>query len=94
MRKIQRNSGQLDAKLTEDREKKYFVYPGPPEQTSVFDLFSPHSGVHSFARLPYSRDLNGIDIAIYGMPLHQTTTNRSGARKGPAAIRRFHRVFQ
>lgn len=77
----------LDAKQSDDMDKKYQLYGGDPEQTSLLDTFMPHSGIQSFMRLPYSRDLDGVDLAVYGMPLDLGTVNRSGARLGPRAIR-------
>jgi agmatinase len=47
-----------------------------------------YSGAHSFMRRRYSRDLTGIDVAVTGVPLDLATSNRPGARFGPAAIRR------
>ncbi|MEZ5527500.1 MAG: agmatinase [Gammaproteobacteria bacterium] len=44
-------------------------------------------GAGSFFRAPYSRDLNGVDVVVSGVPLDIATTNRSGARLGPRAIR-------
>ncbi|MDP1933032.1 MAG: agmatinase [Gammaproteobacteria bacterium] len=44
-------------------------------------------GVGSFFRIPYSRDLQGADVVVSGVPLDIAVTNRSGARLGPRAIR-------
>jgi len=44
-------------------------------------------GAVSFFRTPFGRDLNGIDVAVMGVPMDIATTNRSGARLGPRAIR-------
>jgi agmatinase len=46
------------------------------------------AGALSFMRRRYSRDLTGVDLAILGIPLDVTVTNRPGARFGPQAIRR------
>ena len=81
------STGQLDEKAGQDMANRYFTYPGGEEQTGVFDLFSPHQGVRSFMRLPLTRDLQDVDIAVYGLPLDLGTTNRPGARYGPQAIR-------
>lgn len=45
------------------------------------------SGALSFLRRNYSRDLDGVDIVVTGVPFDTATTNRSGARLGPRAIR-------
>jgi agmatinase len=46
-----------------------------------------YSGALSFLRRKYTRDLDGVDIAVTGIPLDLATTNRPGARFGPAGIR-------
>lgn len=45
------------------------------------------SGVTSFMRRKYTRDLDGVDVAVTGVPLDTATTNRPGARFGPRSIR-------
>ena len=47
----------------------------------------PYGGALSFLRRRYSRDLDGVDIAVSGIPFDSATSNRSGARLGPRAIR-------
>ncbi|MDQ7844723.1 MAG: agmatinase [Armatimonadota bacterium] len=44
-------------------------------------------GVRTFARLPYVRDLAGVDVAVIGVPFDTGATFRVGCRFGPAAIR-------
>ncbi|MEO0974073.1 MAG: agmatinase [Pseudomonadota bacterium] len=46
-----------------------------------------YSGVQSFLRRQYTRDLDGVDLAVVGVPFDLATTNRAGARGGPAAVR-------
>ncbi|MTI09425.1 agmatinase [Curvivirga aplysinae] len=45
------------------------------------------AGVTSFFRRRYSRDLNGVDVAITGVPVDTATSGRPGTRFGPRAIR-------
>lgn len=52
-----------------------------------YESENTYSGVLSFMRRRYTRDLAGVDVAVTGIPLDLATTNRSGARLGPAAIR-------
>ncbi|MBZ8131708.1 agmatinase [Afifella sp. IM 167] len=52
-----------------------------------------YAGALSFMRRRYSRDLAGVDVAILGIPLDVTVTNRPGARFGPSAIRRASAIF-
>jgi len=41
----------------------------------------------SFLRRRYTRELDGVDVAVSGFPLDLATTGRPGARFGPRAIR-------
>ena len=47
----------------------------------------PYLGIPTFYNYPHSKDLNGIDMAIVGVPFDHGTTNRPGTRFGPRAIR-------
>lgn len=47
----------------------------------------PYGGALSFLRRRYSRDLAGVDVAVSGIPFDSATSNRSGARLGPRAVR-------
>lgn len=55
------------------------LYGTTPEPT--------YAGVLSFMRRKYSKDFEGVDVAVTGVPLDTATTNRSGTRFGPRAIR-------
>lgn len=46
-----------------------------------------HGGALSFLRRKYTDDLNGVDVAVSGIPYDCATTYRSGARLGPRAVR-------
>lgn len=46
-----------------------------------------YSGVQSFLRRQYTRELTDAELAVVGIPFDLATTNRSGAREGPAAVR-------
>jgi agmatinase/guanidinopropionase len=49
---------------------------------------SAYIGIPSFMRLPVSRELNDVDVAIVGVPFGSGATSwRSGSRFGPRAIR-------
>ena len=52
-----------------------------------------YAGALSFMRRRYSRDLTGVDLAVLGIPLDLTVTNRPGARFGPQAIRRASAIL-
>ena len=47
----------------------------------------PLCGIPTFMRQPASRDLEGIDVAIVGVPFDSGTSYRSGTRFGPRKIR-------
>lgn len=46
-----------------------------------------YGGATSFMRRRYTRDLSAADVAVVGIPYDLATTNRSGARLGPRAVR-------
>jgi len=47
----------------------------------------PFMGIPSFMRLPVTRDLRDIDVAIMGVPFDSGTSYRTGTRFGPRKIR-------
>jgi len=51
------------------------------------DIEPSYSGVLSFLRRKYSRDLTHANVAVTGVPYDLSVTNRPGARFGPRAIR-------
>lgn len=51
------------------------------------------SGALSFMRRRYSRDLQGVDLVVWGVPFDSATSNRPGARFGPQAIRRASAIL-
>lgn len=46
-----------------------------------------YGGITSFMRRKYTKDMAGVDVAVMGVPFDTATTNRSGTRFGPRAIR-------
>ncbi len=46
-----------------------------------------YSGVVSFLRRVYRRDPSGFDVAVWGVPLDTSVSNRPGTRFGPRALR-------
>jgi len=55
--------------------------PPDPFETPRF------SGPRTFMRLPHVRDLEGVDVAVMGIPTDGAVVYRTGARFGPEAIR-------
>ena len=47
----------------------------------------PFMGIPSFMRLPVTRELDGVDVAILGVPFDSGTSYRTGTRFGPRKIR-------
>ena len=52
-----------------------------------YERENTYAGVLSFMRRQYTKNLEGVDIVVSGIPLDIATTFRSGARMGPAAVR-------
>jgi agmatinase len=46
-----------------------------------------YSGISTFLRRPHTQDLEGVDIAVSGIPFDTATTDRPGTRFGPRALR-------
>lgn len=61
------------------------LYGTTPEPT--------YGGVLSFMRRKYTKNMQGVDVAVLGVPFDTATTNRSGARLGPRAIRNASTVM-
>ena len=56
---------------------------GPPDASKA----PRYTGIRTFARCPFVQELDGVDVAVLGIPFDTATTMRPGARFGPAAIR-------
>ncbi|HEY8624893.1 MAG TPA: agmatinase [Solirubrobacteraceae bacterium] len=56
---------------------------GPPDASRA----PRYTGIRTFARCPYVTDLEGVDVAVIGVPFDTGTSFRPGARFGPEAIR-------
>jgi agmatinase len=52
------------------------------------------AGISTFARLPYTQSLDGVDAAIFGVPFDGGTSFRPGARFGPQGIRQGSRLLR
>ncbi len=53
-----------------------------------------YSGVLSFMRRRLSRDLKGVDVAVWGIPFDAAVSNRPGARFGPQGVRRASAILE
>jgi agmatinase len=72
---------------------KLLAIPGEWGAMGQPDMFkSPQfAQIATFARLPHTRDLDGVDVAFIGVPWDDATSFRPGARFGPAAVREASR---
>jgi agmatinase len=62
--------------------------PGMPRYIPEDSRQSPRfTGPSTFARLPFVRTLEGVDVAIVGVPFDTGVTFRVGGRFGPNAVR-------
>ena len=52
------------------------------------------AGIGTFARLPHSQSLRGVDVAVFGVPFDGGTSYRPGARFGPQGIREASRLLR
>jgi agmatinase len=55
--------------------------------TQAMAYAADYAGELSFGRRRYTRQLDGVDIAVVGVPFDAGTVNRPGARFGPRALR-------
>jgi agmatinase len=59
---------------------------------------TPYSGVPTFLSLPYQNletdfsVVDGLDVAVVGIPMDLGVTNRPGSRFGPRALRQIERI--
>jgi agmatinase len=61
---------------------------GGPRYVPEDSLKSPRfTGIPTFARLPYVRTLEDVDLAVIGVPFDTGVSFRAGGRFGPNAIR-------
>lgn len=51
-----------------------------------------YAGINTFGGYKHSTDLENVDIAVMGVPFDAGTTNRSGAKMGPNAVRNMSRL--
>jgi len=69
----------------------------PPTQDLASDdpMLAPrYAEIATFMRAPLARDLQGVDIALVGVPFDGGVTNRPGARHGPREIRNMSSLMR
>ena len=52
-----------------------------------------YGGIQTFCKFSHTRELEGVDVAVVGVPQDQAVTNRPGARFGPRAIREASQMY-
>ena len=59
------------------------------ERNSPYGTISEamYAGALSFMRRKYTKELEGVDVAVFGVPFDISVSNRPGCRFGPRAIR-------
>ncbi len=58
-----------------------------PTNPAFGEHLEPFGGITTFMRQPASRETDGVDVAVVGVPFDSGTSYRSGARFGPRKIR-------
>jgi agmatinase len=53
-----------------------------------------YGGVLSFMRRRLTRNLDGVDVAVWGIPFDAAVSNRPGARFGPQGVRRASAILE
>lgn len=51
------------------------------------------AGALSFMRRPYTKNVQGADVVVWGIPFDASVSNRPGTRFGPQAIRRASSIL-
>ena len=74
---------QEDCSMTNKNGDQAFRAENPRERWHEMT----YGGALSYLRRKYTRDLEGIDVAVSGIPFDSAVTYRSGCRLGPRAVR-------
>ncbi|MEJ2171130.1 MAG: arginase family protein [Desulfobacterales bacterium] len=70
-----------------DKLRKKYADDKPIESLDAADNGVPYAGLPTLLGMPHQPELEGIDIALIGVPFDLGVYNRAGARFGPRAIR-------
>jgi len=70
-----------------DKLRKKYANAESIESQDPADNRVPYAGVSTLLDMPHQTELQGIDIALIGVPFDLGVYNRAGARLGPRAIR-------
>jgi agmatinase len=89
LNKLREDYGEADGS---DYLTERFRHVGEKLADRPHSATKPYAGFPTFLDLPASSDIDGLDVAIIGVPMDLGVTNRSGARFGPRAVRTIERV--
>jgi len=70
-----------------DKLRKKYADDRSIESQEPQDSQVPYAGIPTLLDMPHQPELEGIDIALIGVPFDMGVYNRAGARFGPRAIR-------
>ena len=79
----------LEALRKKYSDKQYHDVETPEFQQAMIGATDLGAGIATLVDAPYQTDLDGLDIALIGIPFDSGVFHRTGARFGPRAIRDF-----
>ncbi|MEM7237813.1 MAG: agmatinase [Pseudomonadota bacterium] len=71
---------------TSDQYRDDYAFTAEDNRAVAYDE-QMYSGALSFCRRRYARGLEGVDLAVVGVPFDTAVSNRPGCRFGPRAVR-------
>ncbi|NKB38533.1 MAG: agmatinase [Gammaproteobacteria bacterium] len=77
----------LEALRKKYKDQDYHEVDDPEFQKAMLDASDMLSGIATLLDAPYRDDLEGLDIALIGVPFDSGVVHRTGARFRPRAIR-------
>lgn len=88
LRRLREKYGRSGARIHDERFRRVAdsVSPRPGDRPK------PYAGRPTLLDAPIAESLDGLDVALVGVPMDLGSSNRSGARFGPRALRALERV--
>ena len=78
---------QLEALRSKYRDQAYHEVDDPEHKKAMIGATGMHTGIATLLDAPYQQGLDGLDIALIGVPFDCGVLHRTGARFGPRSIR-------
>jgi guanidinopropionase len=72
-----------------DQTREFFERACKEGYAPIADTFIKHNG---FFQAPHTKELQGVDIALVGVPMDQGSPHRAGTRHGPEAARKWSHI--